>query len=139
MVTVVPPADAEIVTVVAVDGLTVAIEKVPVAEPAATVIVVLDIEATLIFEDATVTTVPPVGAGSFRVTVPVTLVPPVTDADDSPRLFTTGAWTVTLALPEIVPDAATTVAVPVDEPAVYEPPLDIEPVDPAPRDQVNAG
>jgi hypothetical protein len=74
----VPPEDAEIVTVVDVATALVFTGKVAVVAPAGTVTLPLGgtVAAVLLLERET--TAPPLGAGPFRVTVPVEGVPPVT-------------------------------------------------------------
>ena len=73
--TVVPFAEAEMVAV-AFELATVVTVKVALACPAVTVTFAGTVAAALLLDS--VTTVPPVGATAFKVTVPVELAPPVT-------------------------------------------------------------
>ena len=67
----------------------VAIVNVAVVDPAGTVTVVGKVAQALF--DASVTTIPPVGAGPFSVMVPVELVEPSSDAGERLRVWTCGA------------------------------------------------
>jgi large-conductance mechanosensitive channel len=98
-------------TVFATTG-TVVIVAVPVVVPAAITILAGAVAAALLLPRVTV--VPPTGAAASNVTVSVDASPPVTDAEDNPRLATTGGVTVSVV------DAATPFKVPeiVDVPEV---------------------
>jgi len=64
--------------------------------------------------DAKATTVPPVGAGPFSVTVPVEDVPPRTEVGFTVRPAGTGAVTLSVAIAELPPSVAVTVAAKVE-------------------------
>jgi len=72
-----PPAEAVIVTLVALETARVETVKVALVVPAGTV-TVLGTVATLVLLLLRFTTNPPDGAGAVRVTVPVLLLPPTT-------------------------------------------------------------
>ena len=74
----VTPFVAEIVTVLVNVTVLVLTVKVAVVEPADTVVLKGTV-ATPVLLLVSVTTVPPDGAGPFRVTVPVEVPPPFTD------------------------------------------------------------
>jgi hypothetical protein len=75
-VRVTPLLEAETVTVVELETGTVVTAKVAVLALAATVTLAGAVAAALLSER--VTTIPPLGAGAFRVTVPVEELPPTT-------------------------------------------------------------
>jgi len=68
------------------------IVKVAEFAPAGTTIVAGTVAASL-FEDS-ITTEPPAGAGADNRTVPVTVVPPITDFDANVKLARIGGWIV---------------------------------------------
>ena len=72
-----PPADAVIVTLVALETARVEMVKFALVAPAGTV-TVLGTVATFVLLLLRLTTNPPDGAGPLRVTVPVLLLPPTT-------------------------------------------------------------
>ena len=84
-----PPAEAVIVTLVALETARVETVKVALVVPAGTV-TVLGTVATLGLLLLRFTTNPPDGAGAVRVTVPVLLLPPTTLVGFSVRLLRLG-------------------------------------------------
>jgi hypothetical protein len=85
------------VTFVAVATATVvAVNVVEVLPPGTVTVPGTWATAVLLLESAT--TEPPVGAGPFNLTVPVELLPPVTDVGLSETVDTTGGFTVRVAL-----------------------------------------
>jgi hypothetical protein len=93
----VAPYVAEMVTdALALTGLVVMV-NVAIVWFAATVTLVGTCAAAVLLLD-NVTTAPPAGAGAFNVTVPVAVLPPVTDVGLTPREFSAAAVTVKVAL-----------------------------------------
>lgn len=103
------PNVPEIVDVVVPDTAEVVTANAAVLAPAETV--TLDgAVAAAVFVELSVTTVPPVGAGEVRVTVPVDEVAPVTELGASARPEIAGGLMVKLADREFVSDPARTSA-----------------------------
>ena len=97
----VTPFVAEIVTVLFNVTVFVLTVKVAVIEPADTVVLEGTV-ATPVLLLVSVTTVPPDGAGPFRVTVPVEVPPPFTDVGFSETEVSVAAVTFKLAV-RVVP------------------------------------
>lgn len=89
-----PPPVADTSAVVLVETLTVLTVKVAVVLPAPIVTEPGGIAACELLESDTAN--PPVGAGPFKVTVPVEFFPPVTVAGLSESDFTAGVWTISV-------------------------------------------
>ena len=93
--------------------------NVAVVDPAVTVTVPGTVAAKLL--EANVMTVPPVGAGSLRVTLPVLVEPPMTDVGERVNVLRdNGAVTVRAAEAATPPDVAVIVGLVVDVTAVVE-------------------
>jgi hypothetical protein len=75
--------------------------NVPVVLPAATV-TVAGIETSVVSLLLNVTTAPAGPAAPVRVTVPVELVPPITDAGDIAMLATVATWSPSVADCEVL-------------------------------------
>jgi hypothetical protein len=93
------PIDAAMVGAVELATAVVDIVKVWEDAPAATV--TLDGGAAHALLDVRSTRIPPVGAGPFKVTVPVDEVPPNTDVGDTDMVFGTGDVIVKVAVTDV--------------------------------------
>jgi hypothetical protein len=107
--TMLPLSAAEIVALAMDETGVVEMVNVPVAEAAAMVAVPSTVTPLAVLSLDIVTVKPPVGAGLEIVTVPVELVPPITDVGFSVRLTSVGA--VTVSGPEALSTPAVAVTV----------------------------